>query len=100
MMSKNVDSDHASQKKALDKYVKAHPDWEPDEIIYDETVYTGSANSVDVVDHILSDAGSGDFDILVIYSMDIFSEKWDLFSLATALKRYGVDIYSVQGGGE
>lgn len=96
------DGDLSVQRELVKDYVKKHEEWQLDSKEYFEGSNSGYKNSVadrDVLQEALQDAQAKEYDILVAYKDDRIGRRmWEIGSYVMALKKSGVDIYTVKDG--
>ncbi len=96
------DGDLSVQRELVKDYVKKYEDWQLDEKEYFEGSNSGYKNSVadrNVLQEALQDAQAKEYDILVAYKDDRIGRRmWEIGSYVMALKKFGVDIYTVKDG--
>ena len=96
------DGDLSVQRELVKDYVKKYEDWQLDAKEYFEGSNSGYKNSVadrNVLQEALQDAQAKEYDILVAYKDDRIGRRmWEIGSYVMALKKFGVDIYTVKDG--
>lgn len=96
------DGDLSVQRELVKDYVKKYEEWQLDTKEYFEGSNSGYKNSVadrDVLQEALQDAQAKEYDILVAYKDDRIGRRmWEIGSYVMALKKFGVDIYTVKDG--
>lgn len=96
------DGDLSVQRELVKDYVKKHEEWQLDSKEYFEGSKSGYKNSVadrNVLQEALQDAQAKEYDILVVYKDDRIGRRmWEIGSYIMALKKFGVDIYTVKDG--
>lgn len=96
------DGDLSVQRELVKDYVKKHEEWQLDSKEYFEGSKSGYKNSVadrNVLQEALQDAQAKEYDILVAYKDDRIGRRmWEIGSYIMALKKFGVDIYTVKDG--
>ncbi|MEY8426882.1 recombinase family protein [Lachnospiraceae bacterium 46-15] len=96
------DGDLSVQRELVKDYVKKHEEWQLDSKEYFEGSNSGYKNSVadrNVLQEALQDAQAKEYDILVAYKDDRIGRRmWEIGSYIMALKKFGVDIYTVKDG--
>ena len=96
------DGDLSVQRELVKDYVKKYEDWKLDAKEYFEGSNIGYKNSVadrNVLQEALQDAQAKEYDILVAYKDDRIGRRmWEIGSYVMALKKFGVDIYTVKDG--
>lgn len=96
------DGDLSVQRELVKDYVKKYEDWKLDAKEYFEGSNSGYKNSVadrNVLQEALQDAQTKEYDILVAYKDDRIGRRmWEIGSYVMALKKFGVDIYTVKDG--
>lgn len=96
------DGDLSVQREIVKDYVKKHEEWQLDSKEYFEGSNSGYKNSVadrNVLQNALQDAQAKEYDILVAYKDDRIGRlMWEIGAYVMALKKCGVDIYTVKDG--
>lgn len=96
------DGDLSVQRELVKDYVKKYEEWQLDTKEYFEGSNSGYKNSVadrNVLQEALQDAQAKEYDILVAYKDDRIGRRmWEIGSYVMALKKFGVDIYTVKDG--
>lgn len=96
------DGDLSVQRELVKDYVKKYEGWQLDTKEYFEGSNSGYKNSVadrNVLQEALQDAQAKEYDILVAYKDDRIGRRmWEIGSYVMALKKFGVDIYTVKDG--
>ena len=96
------DGDLSVQRELVKDYVKKYEEWQLDAKEYFEGSNSGYKNSVadrNVLQEALQDAQAKEYDILVAYKDDRIGRRmWEIGSYVMALKKFGVDIYTVKDG--
>lgn len=96
------DGDLSVQRELVKDYVKKYEEWQLDIKEYFEGSNSGYKNSVadrNVLQEALQDAQAKEYDILVAYKDDRIGRRmWEIGSYVMALKKFGVDIYTVKDG--
>ena len=96
------DGDLSVQRELVKDYVKKYEEWQLDAKEYFEGSNSGYKNSVadrNVLQEALQDAQAKEYDILVVYKDDRIGRRmWEIGSYVMALKKFGVDIYTVKDG--
>ena len=97
-----LDGDLSVQREIVKDYVKKHEEWQLDSKEYFEGSNSGYKNSVadrNVLQNALQDAQAKEYDILVAYKDDRIGRlMWEIGAYVMALKKCGVDIYTVKDG--
>ena len=96
-----ADGDLTVQRALVEEYVKKHEDWKIDYEYFegDESAYSNTTKSRDILQQIKEDAKKHKFDILVAYKDDRLGRLlWDSSIYIMELKKYGVDVYTVKDG--
>lgn len=96
-----ADGDLTVQRALVEEYVKKHEDWKIDYEYFegDESAYSNTTKSRDILQQIKEDAKKHKFDILVVYKDDRLGRLlWDSSIYVMELKKYGVDVYTVKDG--
>lgn len=97
-----ADGDLSVQRQILIDFINRKKEWVLDEKEYFEgskSAYKNTASERDVLQKILQDAESREFDVLVPYKDDRVGRlMWDTPLYIMSLKNYGVDVYTVKDG--
>lgn len=97
-----ADGDLSIQRQIVMEYIRQHEDWVPDEKEYFEGSASGYKHAVcerETLQEALEDAGKHEYDILAAYKDDRVGRRmWEMGAYIMALKRFGVDVYTVKDG--
>ena len=100
-----ADGDLEVQRSIVKDYIEQHPEWQLDtdkEKEYFEgskSAYKNSVTDRDILQKALTDAKKKEYDILVAYKDDRIGRRmWEICDYVMALKKYGVDVYTVKDG--
>lgn len=100
-----ADGDLGVQRRIVKEYIEQNPDWQLDtdkEKEYFEgskSAYKNSVSDRDILQKALADAKKKEYDILVAYKDDRIGRRmWEICDYVMALKKYGVDVYTVKDG--
>lgn len=97
-----ADGDLSIQRQILIDFINRKKEWVLDEKEYFEgskSAYKNTASERDILQKILQDAESREFDVLVPYKDDRVGRlMWDTPLYIMSLKNYGVDVYTVKDG--
>lgn len=98
----DADGDLKVQRQLDLDYIDQHKDWKFDGKEYFEGGISGYKNSVedrDALQEAYKDAVNKEYDILVVYKDDRIGRRmWEMGTYVMALKRLGVDVYTVKDG--
>ena len=96
------DGDLSVQRQILVEFIEKQKEWLLDKKEYFEgskSAYKNTSSQREVLQKILKDAQSGEFDILVPYKDDRVGRlMWDTPQYIMRLKELGVDVYTVKDG--
>lgn len=97
-----ADGDLSIQRQIVMEYIRQHEDWVPDEKEYFEGSTSGYKHALcerEILQEALEDAGKHEYDILAAYKDDRVGRRmWEMGAYIMALKRVGVDVYTVKDG--
>ncbi len=97
-----ADGDLSIQRQIVMEYIRGHEDWTADEKEYFEGSTSGYQNALckrETLKEALEDAKNQEYDILAAYKDDRVGRRmWEMGAYIMALKRFGVDVYTVKDG--
>ena len=97
-----ADGDLSVQRQIVMEYIRGHEDWTADEKEYFEGSTSGYKNALckrETLKEALEDAKNQEYDILAAYKDDRVGRRmWEMGAYIMALKRFGVDVYTVKDG--